>query len=41
MPFVDTQRLMSLKKIEEKDAWRFFIPFAIDRMPYVKSLWWG
>ncbi|HEX8041370.1 MAG TPA: hypothetical protein VF490_19620 [Chryseosolibacter sp.] len=38
-PTLDVQRLLSLKKIEEKDAWRFFVPFAIDRLKYNKSLW--
>jgi hypothetical protein len=40
-PAIDAQRLMSLGAIEEKDAWRFFIPLAVDRIPYTKKLWWG
>ena len=40
-PALDTRRLMSLQAIEEKDAWRFFIPLAVDRIPYTKKLWWG
>ena len=40
-PALDTQRLMSLGVIEEKDAWRFFIPFAIDQTRYLKNLWLG
>lgn len=38
-PTLDTQRLMSLNAIEEKDAWRFFVPFAIDHTRYIKTLW--
>ncbi len=38
-PALDIQRLLSLGKIEEKDAWRFFVPFAVDRWRYNKSLW--
>lgn len=38
-PTLDVQRLLSLKKIEEKDAWRFFVPFAIDRFRYNRNLW--
>ena len=40
-PLLDTQRLMSLRKIEEKDAWRFFVPFAVDQTKYIKALWLG
>lgn len=38
-PTLDIQRLLSLKRIDEKDAWRFFVPFAVDRWKYNKSLW--
>jgi hypothetical protein len=38
-PALDVQRLLSLKRIEEKDAWKFFIPLAVDRWRYNKSLW--
>ena len=38
-PTLDVQRLLSLKKIEEKDAWRFFVPFATDRFRYNRNLW--
>ena len=40
-PALDIQRLMSLRVIEEKDAWRFFIPLAVDRIQYTRKLWWG
>lgn len=40
-PLLDTQRLMSLGIIEEKDAWRFFVPFAVDTSRYIKALWLG
>lgn len=40
-PLLDTQRLMALGQIEEKDAWRFFVPFAVDRTRYLKALWLG
>ena len=40
-PALDTQRLLSLQVIEEKDAWRFFIPLAVDRTRYFKLLWFG
>ena len=40
-PTLDTQRLMSLGAIEEKDAWRFFIPFAVDRTRYFRTLWFS
>jgi hypothetical protein len=38
-PFVHINRLMQLKVIEEKDAWKLFIPFYHGR--YLKSLWLG
>lgn len=40
-PLLDTQRLMALGQIEEKDAWRFFVPFAVDHTRYLKALWLG
>ena len=40
-PLLDTQRLMSLGELEEKDAWRFFVPFAVDQTKYIKALWLG
>jgi|SRR5690349_23292489 len=40
-PALDTRRLLSLQAIEEKDAWRFFIPLAVDRIRYTRQLWWG
>lgn len=40
-PLLDMRRLLSLGIIEEKDAWRFFVPFAIDRTRYIKALWLG
>ena len=40
-PLIDTQRLLSLNAIEEKDAWRFFVPLAVDRLRYTKALWLG
>jgi hypothetical protein len=38
-PALDTQRLISLGALEEKDAWRFYIPFAVDPRPYLRKLW--
>ena len=38
-PTLDIQRLLSLNKIEEKDAWKFFVPLAVDQMKYNRSLW--
>jgi hypothetical protein len=32
-------RLLRLKVIEEKDAWKFFIPFYQSK--YLKALWFG
>ncbi|MGC1243943.1 MAG: hypothetical protein WA874_20280 [Chryseosolibacter sp.] len=40
-PLLDIRRLLSLGVIEEKDAWRFFVPFAIDKIRYIKPLWLG
>lgn len=40
-PLLDIRRLLSLGVIEEKDAWRFFVPFAIDQTKYIKHLWLG
>jgi hypothetical protein len=38
-PILHIIRLLSLKKIEEKDAWKFFIPFY--QTKYIRSLWLG
>ena len=38
-PFLHINRLMKLGAIEEKDAWRLFIPFYSAR--YMKVLWLG
>jgi hypothetical protein len=38
-PFIDTQRLLSLGKIEEKDAWKFFVPLQVDEIRYTRNLW--
>ena len=38
-PLIDTQRLISLNKIEEKDAWRFFVPLQVDSTRYLRNLW--
>ena len=38
-PFVNIYRLMQLGAIEEKDAWKLFIPLYQSR--YIKSLWLG
>jgi hypothetical protein len=38
-PILNIYRLLSLKAIEEKDAWRFFIPFH--HATYLKTLWLG
>jgi len=40
-PLLDTRRLISLGIIKEKDAWRFFVPFAVDQTRYIRSLWLG
>ena len=40
-PTLDIQRLLSLNKIDEKDAWKFFVPFAVDQMKFNRSLWLG
>lgn len=40
-PTLDTQRLLSLNAIEEKDAWRFFVPLAVNRFRYQRALWLG
>jgi hypothetical protein len=39
LPFVHINRLMQLRAIEEKDAWKLFIPFYSSR--YMKTLWLG
>lgn len=38
-PILHIVRLLSLKAIEEKDAWKFFIPFYHNK--YFKSMWFG
>lgn len=38
-PLIDTQRLMSLNVITEKDAWRFFVQLQVDTTRYLKNLW--
>ena len=38
-PFLNIHRLLSLKAIEEKEAWKFFVPFHHTR--YMKTLWFG
>jgi hypothetical protein len=40
-PILIIQRLLSLNKIEEKDAWKFFVPFYMDDTRYFRSLWFG
>lgn len=40
-PLLDMRRLLSLGAIEEKDAWRFLVPFAVDYTRYIKKLWLG
>ncbi len=40
-PTLDTRRLLSLNVIEERDAWRFFVPLLVDRFRYQKALWLG
>ena len=38
-PFVHINRLMQLGAIEEKEAWKMFIPFYSAR--YARTLWFG
>jgi hypothetical protein len=38
-PFVHINRLLQLGAIEEKDAWRLFIPFYQTR--FIKIMWLG
>jgi hypothetical protein len=38
-PFVHINRLMQLRAIDEKDAWKLFVPFYHSR--YLKTLWLG
>jgi len=38
-PILHIFRLLKLKAIEEKDAWKFFIPFYGTR--YIKTLFFG
>ncbi|HZB12239.1 MAG TPA: hypothetical protein VE467_04395 [Chryseolinea sp.] len=38
-PILHILRLLRLNVIEEKDAWKFFIPFY--QTKYIKALWLG
>lgn len=38
-PVLHIVRLLSLKAIDEKDAWKLFIPFYQSK--YIKTLWLG
>lgn len=38
-PLIDTRRLISLGRIGKEDAWRFFIPLQVNRLKYIRSLW--
>ena len=38
-PILHIVRLLSLKAIEEKDAWKFFLPFY--NVKYFRTLWFG
>lgn len=38
-PIIEIYRLLKLERIEEKDAWKFFIPFYSTK--YSKSIWFG
>jgi hypothetical protein len=38
-PFVHINRLLQLGIIEERDAWRLFVPFHSTK--YIKHLWFG
>lgn len=38
-PILHIIRLLSLGVIEEKDAWKFFLPFYQNK--YFKTLWFG
>ena len=38
-PMLHIFRLLRLKVIEKKDAWKFFIPF--NQTKYLRSLWLG
>lgn len=38
-PIIHIFRLLDLNRIEEKDAWKFFIPFYDTR--YLRSIWLG
>jgi hypothetical protein len=40
-PALVVRRLLSLNKIEEKDAWKFFIPLHTSETKYFRSLWLG
>jgi hypothetical protein len=38
-PVITIFRLLRLNAIEEKDAWRFFIPFVHNK--YFRTIWFG
>lgn len=38
-PILNIMRLLRLKVIEQKDSWKFFIPFYQSK--YLKALWFG
>jgi hypothetical protein len=38
-PILHIFRLLNLKVIEKKDAWKFFIPFH--QAKYLRALWFG
>jgi hypothetical protein len=40
-PALVVRRLLSLNEIEEKDAWKFFIPLYTSETKYMRSLWLG
>jgi hypothetical protein len=40
-PAVVVWRLLTLDKIDEKAAWKFFIPLNLDETKYLRSLWLG
>jgi hypothetical protein len=38
-PILHIFRLLQLKKIDERDAWKFFIPFYHNK--YIRTIWFG
>jgi hypothetical protein len=40
-PAVVVWRLLTLNKIDEKAAWKFFIPLSLNESKYFRSLWLG